>query len=242
MIRNCISTRDRYFDSLKFVLITLVVLGHCLEQNIGSRFSLALYNTIYTFHMPLFIFISGYFCKKYTCGKKAIKSLLVLTESLVIFQFLHKFPVILNGKESIWYVIINPAWTMWYLYSLITWKISIYIYPPRLLNTKYGIVPVLILCIVAGFIPITNALSFQRTMVFMPFFFLGYYCREGYIDFRKYHFNKRVSFLLLILVLAFMFLVDRELSFILWGEISVFSRICIIGPTLFLDSLGNSDW
>lgn len=124
----------------------------------------------------LFLF-QDIFVKKYTCGKKAIKSLLVLTESLVIFQLLHKFPVILNGKESIWYVIINPAWTMWYLYSLITWKISIY--PPRLLNTKYGIVPVLILCIAAGFKPITNALSFQRTMVFMPFFFLGYYCREG---------------------------------------------------------------
>ena len=57
--------RDTRIDSLKFVLICLVILGHCLEL-----FSLHLtpvtnhlYQFIYLFHMPLFVFISG--CFKY---------------------------------------------------------------------------------------------------------------------------------------------------------------------------------
>lgn len=54
--------RDSYWDSLKFYLILLVVLGHTLEIVVtDGSFSRALYNSIYLFHMPLFIFVSGRF-------------------------------------------------------------------------------------------------------------------------------------------------------------------------------------
>lgn len=55
-------TRDTYWDSLKFVLIFLVVLGHMIEPYItSSKVILAVYNFIYLFHMPLFVFVSGRF-------------------------------------------------------------------------------------------------------------------------------------------------------------------------------------
>jgi fucose 4-O-acetylase-like acetyltransferase len=47
--------RDETFDMLKGVAIVLVILGHC---RVGP-----LYSFIYSFHMPLFFFISGYFLK-----------------------------------------------------------------------------------------------------------------------------------------------------------------------------------
>lgn len=122
--------RDVYFDSLKFVLIALVVIGHVIERNRESPFCLALYNTIYLFHMPLFVFVSGYFSKKYSDNKKTLKTLLLLIESLLVFQLLHKLPSLINGKESVLSVIVFPAWTIWYLYSLIAWKIIVYITPP----------------------------------------------------------------------------------------------------------------
>lgn len=53
--------RDSYFDTLKWVLIVLVVYGHMISHcyYVGGSFSLAMYNTIYSFHMPLFVFLSG---------------------------------------------------------------------------------------------------------------------------------------------------------------------------------------
>ena len=47
--------RDETFDILKGTAIVLVILGHC---RVGP-----LYSFIYSFHMPLFFFISGYFLK-----------------------------------------------------------------------------------------------------------------------------------------------------------------------------------
>ena len=55
-------TRDSYWDCLKFYLIFLVVLGHTLElSNNEGTVNRAVYNCIYLFHMPLFVFISGRF-------------------------------------------------------------------------------------------------------------------------------------------------------------------------------------
>lgn len=49
------SSRDEVFDLLKGVALLLVILGHCRAG--------ALYPFIYSFHMPLFFFVSGYFFK-----------------------------------------------------------------------------------------------------------------------------------------------------------------------------------
>ena len=47
---------DKFWDVTKAVLIFTVVLGHTLEINLHNRINMASYNTIYTFHMPLFVF------------------------------------------------------------------------------------------------------------------------------------------------------------------------------------------
>ncbi|WP_426638635.1 acyltransferase family protein [Priestia aryabhattai] len=58
--------RDAYFDNVKFILIVLVVFGHLLTPFINDEQWLrTLYIFIYTFHMPAFILISGYFAKGY---------------------------------------------------------------------------------------------------------------------------------------------------------------------------------
>lgn len=64
--------RNKSLDSLKFVLIILVVLGHFLEPSrYSNKLSCDLYSVIYAFHMPLFIMLSGYFTK--TCTIKNLK-------------------------------------------------------------------------------------------------------------------------------------------------------------------------
>ena len=55
--------RYAYFYVLKFLLIFSVVFGHILENYIQNPFFKSIYMFIYTFHMPLFVFITGFFAK-----------------------------------------------------------------------------------------------------------------------------------------------------------------------------------
>ena len=58
-----------YLDVAKGIGILLVILGHCQLGRIGRAHSL-----IYSFHMPLFFFISGVcFSNKYTFSTLAVK-------------------------------------------------------------------------------------------------------------------------------------------------------------------------
>lgn len=176
--------RDGYFDSLKFVLITLVVLGHTLEANLENQISLALYNTIYLFHMPLFIFITGYFSKKHNNNKKKIRSWLTTFETLVVFQTIHN--VWKGNIEGVFNLFFMPRWTMWYLYSVLAWKIFIYIMPDKLLKHSVVVITLATFAsLVVGVIKI-DLLSFHRTCVFFPFFLMGYYCRYYSIDIKQY--------------------------------------------------------
>lgn len=59
--------RDTSFDLLKGFLIILVIVGHAIQFIFGydlpELWERPEFNIIYTFHMPLFIFVSGYFFK-----------------------------------------------------------------------------------------------------------------------------------------------------------------------------------
>ena len=48
-------------DSLRGILIVLVVLGHAIQVTMGDKcYDNHLWNLIYSFHMPAFMAISGY--------------------------------------------------------------------------------------------------------------------------------------------------------------------------------------
>ena len=56
--------RDHYFDNARFFLIVLVVFGHLTRSYVNeSHIFKALYMFIYSFHMPAFVLISGFFAK-----------------------------------------------------------------------------------------------------------------------------------------------------------------------------------
>lgn len=57
--------RDYLFDNYKVFLIFLVVIGHFIEPSYtNNEFLYTLKWFIFSFHMPAFIFISGYFSKR----------------------------------------------------------------------------------------------------------------------------------------------------------------------------------
>ena len=56
---------DPYWNNVKFFLISFVVVGHFCEAFItSSRLLTLIWETIYIFHMPAFIMVSGIFLKR----------------------------------------------------------------------------------------------------------------------------------------------------------------------------------
>ena len=78
----CCNNRDTTLDIAKGLLIILVVLGHAIQYSFGTEytqsrefFSNIVFKTIYSFHMPLFMLISGYLF--HNSNKKDFKTLMV---------------------------------------------------------------------------------------------------------------------------------------------------------------------
>lgn len=113
-----------------------------------------------------------------------------LLETYLVFQAIKCFiPAIWHGNLSlhtVYVFLMSPRWTLWYLRSLIYWRLVIVKIAPNILE-KCPVVVFsisLMLSIMGGFIPIGHELSFQRTFAFFPFFIMGYYSVE--VDLKKY--------------------------------------------------------
>lgn len=216
------TSRDTYFDSLKFILIAFVVMGHVFDQNMNDSISLAINNTFYLFRIPLFIFISGYFCKKSASAEKKKKTILKLAETLLTFQLISYllWGIINKGAFApLWTIFIYPAWTLWYLYSLIWWRLLIYAMPQKFIdNYKFVICSAFLISLLGGFIPVHTELSLQRTMTYMPLFFLGYYCGHGQIPFSKHWMNKVLAVVVLVSAFIIMLIINKDIHTILYGS------------------------
>lgn len=224
--------RDYYLDNTKFFLIVMVILGHSLSHLGSGGICKTIDASVYFFHMPLFIFISGYFTN--VSDKKTFwNSTLKLLETFLIFDIIHVVIRIVQGKAD-WSMLITPQWSLWYLLSLISWRIiTFYVIcklPKRFL---YIIGLSIIIGLLSGFIPMGRALSLQRTFSLLPFFVIGYYCRVTNFNLKII---KRISVFLAWVVLMSLPLIVHfiELPFkqMLEGCFSYYSYHCPVWISL----------
>ncbi len=177
--------RSNYFDNVKGVLIILVVFGHLLEDFLNLGFIKYLYVLIFSFHIPLFVFCSGYFATNINL----IKIIKRLIFPYVVFQTLYFFfNKYLLKNTGVTYNFTDPAWTLWYLLSFAFWGVLVQFI--KKVDIKI-ILMAFIIGLLAGFNnSIGSYLSLSRTFVFFPFFLLGFYCNKNKIDFDKFKKNK----------------------------------------------------
>ena len=171
--------RDTFFDGLKFVLIILVVFGHVMGRHMSDTINLNLITFIWFFHMPLFVFISGYFTNKKQDLKSLKKWLIPIFETFICFDIIYLLYPILAGTYSHKQLLV-PQYLTWYLLSLIYWRIFIQFVPDKILNKKSF---VLILSVIVSLLFLLipyygRLLSYQRTIGLLPFFLLGYYAKN----------------------------------------------------------------
>ena len=174
--------RNLHLDTLKGVLIILVILGHVITRVDGSHFSQRLYDFIYFFHMPLFVYISGFLTKKKPDMASFKKGLMGILIPFFIFQIIHMTIGAFQGKTVDLEYFVIPRWTLWYLLSLAYWKTFIQFCADKVDRHPIAFMGISIaLCLLSGLIPAGKVLSIQRTFHFLPFFMFGYYSRQGFI-------------------------------------------------------------
>lgn len=200
-MNNKLSTKERdpYFDSLKFILTALVVMGHALQAHLesGNRLLFTTYAFTQIFRIPLFIFVSGYFSKNLTWGKykKGLLSLLVM---YFLFQFIYSFNSILDGEFNLISFLVEPTGPMWYIMALILWRGFFSVVP----QFKYDFLIIFTLSFIAamviGYKVTTIVHESVRVVSFFPYFVLGYYCNPKIIE-KIRSWNGFVPFFILIL-------------------------------------------
>lgn len=159
--------REYLFDNYKVLLIVLVVVGHfiepCYDQN---SFLYELKWGIVAFHMPAFIFISGYFSRK-------IPSIRKLVSGLVIPYFVYEmiyyllYTLILDKDTGLYFA--RPKFSLWYLMALFVWRLA----GPVAKKIPFHLPIFLGAGLLIGFVGIGNFLSIPRIVFFFPFFLAG---------------------------------------------------------------------
>lgn len=165
--------RNKSLDGLKYLLIMLVIIGHFIESSrYNNPISGYLYSFIYSFHMPLFIWMNGYFYKHRTFLEE-IKKCFPLFEVCIIS---HVAFIILKDRGISLVKMLDFSYTpSWYILSLIYWRVfsSILL---KIINVKKTLILSLLLEM-ATFVAVSKyggVLSLVRTFQFYPFFILGH--------------------------------------------------------------------
>lgn len=164
--------RIALFDNIKGLLIILVVAGHFMHPIHNDNQALsALFDIIYLFHMPLFVFISGLFAKgAYRNGRLNINRMITY---LVLGLAYQAALLLINGSLQPRRLVAFTS-APWYLIGMVWW----YATTPLLarLSAPTGIAISMAAALVSGCIDLSNGLfAISRSLAFLPYFALGYY-------------------------------------------------------------------
>ena len=162
--------RIAYWDNIKFFLILFVVIGHFATQYTdGSGFYKALFIGIYTFHMPLFLFVSGVFHNNNRIVQRVIKYLLYY----FILKFFLALATFLIFKKEINISFFTESGLPWFMLTLAFHSFLTYLL--RNMNIRLVLVFSVIIACIAGYdASIGDFLALSRTIVYYPFYLAGF--------------------------------------------------------------------
>lgn len=175
--------RQYKYDNIKCIMIFCVVFAHLLEMLKGN-ISNKIYILIYTFHMPIFVYISGYF------SKGNMKSILKFIYIYLIWQTIFYIFDVMVLRTQIKYSLTLPNWTLWYIFAMIIWNLIIKFSGEIFINNcLYSLIGSIIISLLAGFFnKIGYELCASRIITFFPYFLLGYINRN--VDIQKFKLKK----------------------------------------------------
>lgn len=174
-----------YIDVIKGIAIFLMIWGHCIQYCLkGSDlnvFENGVFKFIYSFHMPLFMLVSGYLFF-FSFQKRELKELIVhrskpLLFSIVFCGFFNYY--ISTGVKSIlqgnFSALISGEWMssladLWFLWSVLISSVCVAVICKKIKNVSLQIILLCIASVVFFVFPGINLNLFMY-----PFFIIGFY-------------------------------------------------------------------
>lgn len=164
--------RSPYWDNIKGVLIFLVVFAHCLYGLREQETISVIVKGIYFFHMPAFVFVSGYFSKRRSARTREAFLRLAVAYAIITAPFIVRAMV--NGTDP---HLLRPYFSAWYLLALMGWRGI----APCFEKVR-GIIPIFVVfSLLVGFWPDVGGqkiLAVNKIVTFLPFFMAGYLLPE----------------------------------------------------------------
>lgn len=148
---------------------------------IGQR----LHAVIYSFHIPLFIFVMGYFAKKKEHDWIRTLALYLIVQTIYLAAYNVK-RFISGGGYLFDYT--TPFWLAWYLMVMLIYKLL----TPYVLNLSHRAKHILLVCSVTTallsiYIPFIGArFSLARAITFFPFFVWGTIWKDRPLKINRY--------------------------------------------------------
>jgi fucose 4-O-acetylase-like acetyltransferase len=181
-------SRDPRYDNAKGVLIILVVMGHILMKAPelsgwhGGGFWSALYCAIYVVHMPVFVFLSGFFTSAKKKITEHVRELLLLFVAAQVAWSLYSF-VLSIGKVHAplvgGFLFALPGNGLWYLLALFCWRAA----TPILTQLRFPSVVLAGLIVYGAAIGLVENVglefSLSRIICFFPLFAAGFWSRQN---------------------------------------------------------------
>lgn len=162
-------TRDPWLDNAKMALVTLVVIGHAWVLLPDTTTIEWAYDFLYAWHVPAFVFVTGYLSRSFTWEPKRLLSLVTtIVVPYLIFESLMTLFRIRFGDENLEGVFADPHWPMWYLSALFFWRLLTPVF-----KTRRWAVPVAVLISLGAGVYAGDTLDLARVLGLLPFFVLG---------------------------------------------------------------------
>ncbi|MFV0135998.1 acyltransferase family protein [Streptomyces sp. HMX87] len=180
--KNPPGRRDAFFDNAKYLAIVLVGVGHAWGQILdGNRSVETLYRVLYTFHMPAFIIISGYFSRSFDLSPKRVKRLITgVVVPYVVFEVAYSLHRRWGDNDPGHDIsLLDATYLMWFLCALFVWRLT----TPIWKTVRWPLPIALVIAALASMTPtIGNDLNMQRVLQFLPCFVLGLLLRPEHFE------------------------------------------------------------
>ncbi len=171
------TSRDPHWDNIRFLSGTLVVFVHMTNELSRLELFHWLYMSTWAMRVPAFVIVAGYFSQADRLtpreARRLIESILV---PYLLIGLLHTAQMGRAPDGEFRFHLLEPAWGMWFLLSLLCWRMAL----PYLAQLRYPLATSVVVALVAGYIAEFGlAGSLSRTLAFLPFFLLGWKLRQG---------------------------------------------------------------
>lgn len=199
-----VQSRDTYWDQCRAVLMWLVILGHCIQLLFTDTFfSQPVFKFIYLFHMPLFMWISGYFALN-SIQRHGWKIITNRSTQLLLPIFTigtaQVFLLLIGGHFTFLEIISSYKclWFLWSLFECYIFGLIVQLFKIKIWKIFSTFIPIYISAFTPEYLPYGNYLSYV-----WPFFVFGMYCR--YLGFSSSYISLKWLLLFPLSVSAFVF-------------------------------------